>query len=38
MVENDESINAPKTTFFRWKYNNYEKDGKTIESINAQKC
>ena len=30
MVENDESINAPKSVLFHWKYNNYEKD--TISS------
>ena len=26
MVENDESINAPKCGVFHWKYNNYEKN------------
>ena len=30
MVENDESMDAPKSILFRWKYNNYEKD--TISS------
>ena len=29
MVENDESINAPKSVLFHWKYNNYEKDVKS---------
>ena len=29
MVENDESINAPKSVLFHWKYNNYEKDMKS---------
>jgi len=26
MVENDESMDAPKSVLFHWKYNNYEKD------------
>ena len=30
MVENDESMDAPKSVLFHWKYNNYEKD--TISS------
>ena len=30
MVENDESMDAPKSILIHWKYNNYEKD--TISS------
>ena len=30
MVENNESMDAPKSVLFHWKYNNYEKD--TISS------
>ena len=26
MAENDESMDAPKSVLFHWKYNNYEKD------------
>ena len=29
MVENDESMGAPKSVLFHWKYNNYEKDMKS---------
>ena len=29
MVENDESMDAPKNVLFHWKYNNYEKDTKS---------
>jgi hypothetical protein len=29
MVENDESMNAPKSVLVHWKYNNYEKDTKS---------
>ena len=29
MVENDESMDAPKSVLFQWKYNNYEKDTKS---------
>ena len=29
MVENDESVGAPKSVLFHWKYNNYEKDMKS---------
>ena len=29
MVENDESVNSPKSELFLWKYNNYEKDAKS---------
>ena len=29
MVENDESMDAPKSVLFHWKYNNYEKDVKS---------
>ena len=29
MVENDESMDAPKSVLFHWKYNNYEKDAKS---------
>ena len=29
MVKNDESMDAPKSVLFRWKYNNYEKDVKS---------
>ena len=29
MVENDESMDAPKSALFHWKYNNYEKDVKS---------
>ena len=29
MVENDESMDAPKSVLFHWKYNNYEKDMKS---------
>ena len=29
MVENDESMGAPKNVLFHWKYNNYEKDMKS---------
>ena len=29
MVENDESINAPKNVLSHWEYNNYQKDTKS---------
>ena len=29
MVENDESMDAPKSVRFHWKYNNYENDAKS---------
>ena len=29
MVENDESMDAPKSVRVHWKYNNYEKDTKS---------
>ena len=29
MIENDESMDAPKSVLFHWKYNNYEKDVKS---------
>ena len=36
MVENDESINAPKSVLFHWKYNNYEKDAKSSNPSTLQ--
>ena len=29
IIKNDESMDAPKSVLFRWKYNNYEKDVKS---------
>ena len=35
MVENDESMDAPKSALFHWKYNNYEKRYDIIEPMDA---
>ena len=37
MVENGESINAPKMVVFHWKYNNYEKYAKSSDPSTLQK-
>ena len=42
MVENDESMDAPKTILSHWKYNNYEKDTKssnpwTLQNVSTDK-
>ena len=36
MVENDESMDAPKSVRFHWKYNNYEKDAKSSNPSTLQ--
>ena len=36
MVENDESVGAPKSVLFHWKYNNYEKDTKSSNPLTLQ--
>ena len=36
MVENDESINAPKSALFHWKHNNYENDAKSSNPLTFQ--
>ena len=36
MVENDESMDAPKSVLFHWKYNNYEKDAKSSYPLTLQ--
>ena len=37
MVENYESMDAPKSILFHWKYNNYEKDAKSSNPWSLQK-
>ena len=36
MVENDESMDAPKNVLFHWEYNNYEKDAKSSNPSTLQ--
>ena len=36
MVENDESMDAPKSVLFHWKYNNYEKGVKSSNPWSLQ--
>ena len=36
MVENNESMDAPKSVLFHWKYNNYEKDAKSSNPSTLQ--
>ena len=37
MVENDESMDAPKNVLFHWKYNNYQKRSEIVKSRHAPK-